>query len=169
MKQFEDFFSDDDIIFYLARVRSKFARRRNKKHLLNYLTKNKGYNYHLYERNNASERDEEFMKELTSLMPPRRLWKKLGESARFRDLDGSKRKLGTLDRNVLSLAQVRQSKRKNVDSVRKRAKRCKSLHYNLSFISSLVGGLRLSFWSRMARCCSGFETQRSLISVPVRV
>ena len=67
------------------------------------------------------------------------------------------------------LAQVRQSKRKNVDSVRKRAKRCKSLHYNLSFISSLVGGLRLSFWSRMARCCSGFETQRSLISVPVRV
>jgi len=67
------------------------------------------------------------------------------------------------------LAQVRQSKRKDVDSVRKRAKRCKSLHYIFSFISSLVGGLRLSFCSRMARCCSGFETQRSLISVPVRV
>ena len=52
--------------------------------------------------------------------------------------------------DVTTLAQVRQLWTKNVDSVSIAQKGIKSRHYILSFISSVLGGLRMSFCNKIA-------------------
>lgn len=69
MKEFKEYYSQDQIIKYLCKIRIKYANKRNKKYLLNKLTKSKN---HLKELPNPY--DEEIKRQLEELLPKRRLW-----------------------------------------------------------------------------------------------
>lgn len=69
MKEFKEYYSKDQIIKYLCKIRIKYANKRNKKYLLNKLTKSQN---HLKELPNPYE--EEIIRQLDELLPKRRLW-----------------------------------------------------------------------------------------------
>ena len=103
MKQFQEIFSDERIINYLCKVRAKQAKQRNKKHLLHILTNNKSFNYHLLDVTRKSDYEKEFSTLLSSLFPPRKLWKKIGEKSRIRPGKVGNQKISSLDKNIYSL------------------------------------------------------------------
>lgn len=103
MKQFDELFSDDKIIGYLCKLRVKIAKQRNKKHLLHLFTNSKKFNYHLpVEIQSAYE--EQFAKDFFPLFPPRKQWKQIGQSSRYKARVGEEpRKLSTVDKNLYGL------------------------------------------------------------------
>ncbi len=46
MKKLEDLITDDNIIFYLCRIRAKIAKNRNKAHLIHIISSDIKFNYH---------------------------------------------------------------------------------------------------------------------------
>lgn len=92
MKKFEEYITDENIIFYLCRMRAKLAKQRNKKHLIHYLTSNSKYNYH---RKLLSQTEIQ----LQELLPTRRKWVKLGENSRRKNGQG----LNSVRKNIRSL------------------------------------------------------------------
>lgn len=102
MKQFEDFFTDKQIISYLCKLRAKLAKQRNKQHLLHLLTNNQEFNYHLPDEK-KSEYEIRYVKDLANLFPPRKEWKKLGEDSRLVKSNGNIKKLNSVDKNLYSL------------------------------------------------------------------
>jgi reverse transcriptase-like protein len=113
MKQFEEFFSEDKIIYYLCKVRAKIAKQRNKKHLLHLLTDNEDFNYHDTSKSIQSEHEKEFHELLNSLFPPRSKWVKLGKPSRNKTTDGVIQKISTIDKNIYALLKtVKYYKRK---------------------------------------------------------
>lgn len=101
MKAFKDYFKDDDIIFYLCRIRAKYAKQRNKKHLLHLLTKDEKFNYHKVDFEKFSDYEIQFQNDLNKLFPSRRKWKDLGEKSRYKK--GTKQKLSSIDKNIFAL------------------------------------------------------------------
>jgi len=69
MKDFKKYYSRDQIIKYLCKIRIKYANKSNKKYLLDKLTKPINY---LPELTNPY--DDEIIKELNDLLPKRRMW-----------------------------------------------------------------------------------------------
>lgn len=92
MKNFEQYITEENIIFYLCRMRAKNAKQRSKKHLIHCLTINPMYNYH---RNPLSTADIQ----LNELLPSRRKWVKLGRNSRRNNGRG----LNSVDKNIKSL------------------------------------------------------------------
>ena len=74
MKNFEDYYTDEKIIKLLCKIRISYARRRNKKHLLDNLTTSE---FHLEEK--LSDYDNEILSELSKILPNRRLWLTKGQ------------------------------------------------------------------------------------------
>ncbi|HZK95897.1 MAG TPA: reverse transcriptase domain-containing protein [Prolixibacteraceae bacterium] len=101
MKIFNDYFSDDKIIFYLCRIRAKYAKQRSKKHLIHLLSNDQKYNYHLNaHKPGANENEEDELSLLNSLLPSRRNWKKLKKASRYQKKN---QRINTVDYNIKSL------------------------------------------------------------------
>lgn len=112
MKQFQELFSDEKIIFYLCRIRAKIANQRNKKHLLHLFTNDNKFNYHV-EKALRLEHVKTFEEEVLSLFPSRSKWIKLGNESRYRNVKKSKNhKLTTIDKNIYSLLKTIKKYRK---------------------------------------------------------
>jgi retron-type reverse transcriptase len=86
MKQFEDYFSENEILKLICKVRVKLAKNKSKKHLLHLLTSNPNYNYHIKVNSEPTNKFEAQQKELTeflsTILPPRKKWVKLGQASR---------------------------------------------------------------------------------------
>lgn len=86
MKQFEDFFTENEILRQICKIRVKLAKSKSKKHLLHLLTLNSKYNYHLKSNKTPSNEFEQYQHDLTiflrTILPPRKRWVKLGENSR---------------------------------------------------------------------------------------
>jgi len=112
MKNFEEYFQDETIIFYLCRLRIKYAKNRNKKHLIHLLTKNADFNYHLNDIKVQSEYEKKFIEDLNQLLPSRRKWKNIGQNSRYDSK--TKEKLTSIDKNLFSLLKtIKFYKKKN--------------------------------------------------------
>jgi hypothetical protein len=90
MDSLDKYFSDDRILHYVCRCRAKLAKRRYRQQLVYNVTGNPG----VLPGNLAT--DEERV--LHSILPPRRMWKKLDEKARRKRSTG--KPLNTLDKTV---------------------------------------------------------------------
>lgn len=101
MKAFKDFFKDEDIIYYICGIRAKYAKQRNKKHLVHLLTKDKRLNYHKVDVEEQSDYEREFQNDLSKLFPCRKKWKNIGDKSRYKK--DSKQKLSSIDKNIYSL------------------------------------------------------------------
>jgi len=77
IKKFDDFFSVDEIIFYLSKQRAKLAKKRSKVHIMTVISKKT--NYHDLIKNQDGK------KLLCNIMPPRRLWVRPSEKNRYRN------------------------------------------------------------------------------------
>lgn len=106
MKKFEQYFTDNEIERYLCKIRVKIAKTRHKKHLLNYLTTNPKYNYHKNSislpRNEFEQYQIDLNRFLSSILPPRKKWVKLGEESR-RHPKNKNEFLTSNDKNFYSL------------------------------------------------------------------
>lgn len=71
------YFTEDKLIYYLCRVRAKYAKQRSKKHLIHLLSDDPKYNHH------EERSDEEIL--LNKILPSRRKWKKLKKENRYRN------------------------------------------------------------------------------------
>ncbi|SMD44997.1 Reverse transcriptase (RNA-dependent DNA polymerase) [Aquiflexum balticum DSM 16537] len=111
MKNFEDYFSRQEIIERLCKIRVKIANNRNKKHLIHQLTESKSFNYHTKEKtlinSKTSDLKSEFSRyqrdlliQLNEILPPRRKWVRLGRNSR---LKSDNTPLSSTDKNLLSL------------------------------------------------------------------
>ena len=97
MKTFDQHFSEDAIIRQICKVRVKLAKSKSKKHLLHLLTSNEKYNYHIQSNVPPTNEFENHQLELTqflsTILPPRKKWLKLGEVSRlnFKVIDAIKK------------------------------------------------------------------------------
>lgn len=86
MKTFSQHFNENDILRQICKVRVKMAKSKSKKHLLHLLTSNTKYNYHLQSSKVPKNEFEKYQSELTqflsTILPPRKKWLKLGEDSR---------------------------------------------------------------------------------------
>jgi len=103
MKEFQTYFDDDDIIYYLCKIRAKYARQNDKKHRLHILTNNERYNYHVRKTEGNREYENKIKADLFKLLPPRRLWKHLGKSSRYQINNGIRNRQTILKRNIASI------------------------------------------------------------------
>jgi hypothetical protein len=92
MISIKNYISEDNISFYLCRMRAKLAKRRNKSHLVHLLSTNPKFNYHSKELSSID-------KELTYLIPKRSSWKNLGNNSRTQN----GKPLNSVDKNIKSL------------------------------------------------------------------
>jgi Reverse transcriptase (RNA-dependent DNA polymerase) len=74
MKEFKEYYSEDQIIKYLCKIRIKYANRRNKKYLLDKLAMPEK----IFKQFD-SQYDIDILKQLDDLLPKRRLWLKNGQ------------------------------------------------------------------------------------------
>lgn len=115
MKTFESSFSRNEILRVICKVRVKLAKNKSKKHLLHLLTSNPDYNYHLRLNvavNNDFEYNEKELAEfLSSILPPRKKWVKLGEKSR-RKQRNSNEFISSNDRNYYCLIKTIKLERK---------------------------------------------------------
>jgi len=112
MRTFEEYFKEEAIVFYLCRLRAKYANNRNKKHLIHLLTKAEEYNYHVNDCNNHSEYEKKFNEDLNKLFPSRRKWKNIGEESRYNSR--TNQKLSSTDKNIYALLKtIKFYKKKN--------------------------------------------------------
>lgn len=106
MRTFESYFSKNEILKMICKVRVKLAKNKSKKHLLHLLTSNPAYNYHVNFNSEPENNFEVNQKELTdfllSILPPRKKWLKLGEQSR-RKLNRENEFLTSNDKNYYSL------------------------------------------------------------------
>lgn len=106
MKPFESYFTENEIIKLICKVRVKIAKTKCKKHLIHLLTTNPKYNYHLETKSIPQNEFETKQKELTdflySILPSRKKWVKLGEKSR-RKPNGENEFLTTTDKNFYAL------------------------------------------------------------------
>lgn len=102
MKNFESYFSENDIVLYLCKLRACQAKTRSKKQTLLNITNNKKYNYHTRK---LSVYEEEFKSDFDKLFPKRKQWKKIGESTRFNNFDSSQKGqiISSIKKNELSI------------------------------------------------------------------
>ncbi len=73
----DQLFTDNKLIYYLCRIRAKYAKQRSKQHLLHLLSKDEKLNHHV-----NKNPEEEF---LQTILPPRRKWKKIGKEHRYKN------------------------------------------------------------------------------------
>jgi len=94
MKEFETYFSSDEIVVYLCKLRAKVANSRNKRHLIHLLTDSDNFNYHVkdtekflkYADENSNgflKYEKEFLQQLNKILPPRKKWVNLGGNSRI--------------------------------------------------------------------------------------
>lgn len=106
MRTFESFFSKNEILKLICKARIKLAKNRSKKHLLHLLTSNPTFNYHIISNSEPENSFEVNQKEVTdilsSILPPRKKWVKLGEQSR-RKPNRKNEFLTSNDRNYYSL------------------------------------------------------------------
>jgi len=103
MKPFIENFNDDAIIDYLCKLRARNAKQRNQKHLIHLLSFNPKYNYHQNEDESASEYEKELIVQLNKILPSRRKWKNIGKDSRYKNLNGRRQKITSVEKNVNSL------------------------------------------------------------------
>lgn len=88
MKAFEKHFTESEILRQICKIRVKMAKSRSKKHLLHLLTNNVKYNYHQNLNKKPTNEFEEYQEELTTflstILPPRKKWVKLGKDSRLK-------------------------------------------------------------------------------------
>jgi len=112
MNTFLDYFNEKDIIFYLCKLRSKYAMKKKNEHLIHLLTTDEKYNHHLNDEKNLSGYERKFMSDLYELLPNRKKWKKIGENSRYKS--NSNQKISSFDKNVNSLVKtIKFYKKKN--------------------------------------------------------
>lgn len=99
MKKLDEYITDEKIIFYLCRIRAKYAKQRSKKHLIHLLSGSEDYNYHLNTAKQKEKIDIEFQK-LNEMLPSRRKWKKLYKVKRY---NKNNQKINSVDYNINSL------------------------------------------------------------------
>lgn len=106
MKPFESYFTENEIIRHVCKVRVKIAKTKCKKHLIHLLTTNPKYNYHLDANSIPQNEFETKQKELTdflsTILPSRKKWVKLGEKSR-RKPNRKNEFLNTTEKNFYSL------------------------------------------------------------------
>ncbi len=106
MKQFESYFTENEIIKLICKVRVKIAKAKCKKHLIHLLTTNPKYNYHLdtnsIPQNEFETKQKELMDFLSTILPSRKRWVKLGEESR-RKPKRENEFLTTTDKNFYAL------------------------------------------------------------------
>lgn len=106
MRTFESYFSKNEILKMICKVRVKLAKNKSKKHLLHLLTSNPAYNYHVKfnsKPQNDFEVDQKKLSDfLLSILPPRKKWLKLGEQSR-RKPNRDNEFLTSNDKNYYSL------------------------------------------------------------------
>jgi hypothetical protein len=74
MRDFKEYYSDDEILKYLCKIRIKYAQKRSKKILLDKLTTKEHYI-----KPRSTDYDEQILKELNKMLPPRRKWLSKGQ------------------------------------------------------------------------------------------
>lgn len=88
MKAFEKYLTENEIIRQICKIRVKMAKSKSKIHLLNSLTSNPKYNYHLNSSKSPTNEFEEYQRELTqifsTILPARKKWVKLGQESRLK-------------------------------------------------------------------------------------
>ena len=106
MKTFESYFSENEILKLICKIRVKLAKSKSKKHLLHLLTSNPSFNYHIKFNSEPTNDFETNQKELTefllTILPPRKKWLKLGEQSR-RKPNRENEFLTSNDKNYYSL------------------------------------------------------------------
>lgn len=118
MKQFENYFTENEILRQICKIRVKLAKSKSKKHLLHLLTTNEKYNYHLKSNKTPRNEFENYQHDLTkflqTILPPRSKWVKLGENSR-RKSNSKNEFLTSNDKNFYSLLKTIkiQSKKKS--------------------------------------------------------
>jgi hypothetical protein len=104
MRSFESYFDENEIIYYLCKLRARVAKQRSKKHIYHLLTENSKYNYHRPQETRISEYQNNFLCDLNKIMPPRKIWKELPEESRYKiTARGKKIRITTVDKNIYSL------------------------------------------------------------------
>lgn len=91
----DSYLTNDKIIYYLCRVRAKYAKQRSKKHLVHLLSNEPKLNHH----KDVLTDDELFLKKI---LPPRRKWKKLGKEYRYKK-DNRHQKINSIEYNTRSI------------------------------------------------------------------
>lgn len=86
MKPFENYFTENEILRQICKIRVKMAKSKSKKHLLHLLTSNTKYNYHQNSTKIPTNEFEAYQLDLTqflsTILPARKKWIKLGEDSR---------------------------------------------------------------------------------------
>jgi hypothetical protein len=86
MKSFVNYFTENEILRQICKIRVKMAKSKSKKHLLHLLTSNPKYNYHQNLIKTPTNEFEIYQIQLTqflsTILPPRKKWIKLGEDSR---------------------------------------------------------------------------------------
>lgn len=109
MQKLDEYITEERIIFYLCRIRAKYAKQRSKKHLVHLLSSNESYNYHLNTKKQKEKIDDD-LKLLNDILPSRRKWKKLNKSKRY---TRNNQRINSVDYNVNSLLLTIDYYRKN--------------------------------------------------------
>lgn len=106
MKQFENYFTENEILRQICKIRVKLAKSKSKKHLLHLLTSSTRYNYHLKSNKTPRNEFEKYQHDLSlllgTILPPRKKWIKLGENSR-RKPESKSEFLTSNDKNFYSL------------------------------------------------------------------
>lgn len=105
MKQFNEFFTESEILRQICKVRVKISKNRSKKHLLHILTTHEKYNYHqepITPRNEFEQYQADLVKLLSEILPPRKKWVKLGLNSRRKRHNASEF-LSSNDKNFYAL------------------------------------------------------------------
>lgn len=106
MRQFENYFTENEIIRQICKIRVKLAKSKSKKHLLHLLTSSSNYNYHLKENKTPNNDFEQYQSDITvflrTILPPRKKWINLGENSR-RKSNSTNEFLTSNDKNFYSL------------------------------------------------------------------
>jgi hypothetical protein len=106
MKEFENYFNENEILRQLCKIRVKVAKNRNKRHLLHLLTSDDDYNYHIDSKTGKLNEFEVYQNQiqitLREILPPRRQWVKIGSNSRIKNRSTNE-KLTSNDKNFYSL------------------------------------------------------------------
>ncbi|SDI84196.1 reverse transcriptase/maturase family protein [Chryseobacterium jejuense] len=78
----QTYFSEEEILTLICKIRAKIAKQRSKKHLIHLLSSDNRTNYHLNHKKNQDKTDED-LDLLNSILPPRRKWKTLKKKRRY--------------------------------------------------------------------------------------
>lgn len=101
----DSYFTEDKIVYYLCRVRAKYAKQRNKKHLVHLLSNDNDLNHHKEKKG----KDELL---LQKILPSRRKWKKLGKEHRYVK-DNPNQKINSIEYNAKSIFKTIKFYKKN--------------------------------------------------------